>query len=179
VAAPSSGPKRDTWYIGFGLGSGGGKAKDETGSYSLSDDMTDALSVTLNFKVGLTLTPSLLLGLDVNALRTAGTFTGTSIDAAYQISTYNAMATWFPVERGFFLRGGIGFSRLSLELTGFGTSSVSGWNVDVGTGYAFWLGKSFNLTLNLDYAFQSYGSSDVGAPDTSNYWALWLGFDWY
>ena len=46
VAAPSTGPKRDSWYIGFGLGSGGGKVKDETGSYSLSEGMSDPVTVS-------------------------------------------------------------------------------------------------------------------------------------
>lgn len=179
VAATSPGPKRDSWYIGFGLGSGGGKAKDETGSYSLSEGLSDAVSVSINFKVGFTLTPSLLLGLDINGFQTSGTATGTAVDVAYQVSTYNAMVTWFPMERGLFLRGGLGLSSLSLDVTGFGSDSVSGWNLDVGAGYAFWLGKSFNLTLNLDYAAQGYHSEKAGAPTSSNYWALWLGFDWY
>ncbi len=179
MAAPSTGPQRGSWYIGFGIGSGGGKAKDETGSYSLSEGLGDTLSLSINFKVGLTLTPKLLLGLDINGFQTSGTVTGTSVDATYQISTYNAMVTWFPMERGLFLRGGFGLSNLSLDVSGYGSDDVSGWNLDVGAGYAFWLGKSFNLTLNLDYAVQSYGSNKVGAPDSSNYWALWLGFDWY
>jgi hypothetical protein len=179
VAAPSTGPKRDSWYIGFGVGSGGAKAKDETGSYSLSEGMSDATKVSINFKVGMTLTPTLLLGLDINGFQSSGTITGTALDATYTISTFNAMATWFPMERGLFLRGGLGLSNLSLEVTGYGSDDVSGWNLDVGGGYAFWLGKSFNLTLNLDYAAQGYSSSKVGAPTSSSYWALWLGFDWY
>jgi hypothetical protein len=179
VAAPSAAPRRDSWYIGFGLGSGGGRAKDETGSYNLSEGMTDATKVSINFKVGLTLTPTLLLGLDVNGFQSSGTITGTAIDATYTISTFNAMATWFPMERGLFLRGGLGLSNLSLDVTGYGSDDVSGWNLDVGGGYAFWLGKSFNLTLNLDYAAQGYHSDKVGAPTSSSYWTLWLGFDWY
>ena len=179
VAAPSTGPRRDTWYIGFGLGSGGGRYTDETGSYSLSDGLSDTVTVSLNFKVGVTLTPGLLLGLDVNGFQTSGTITGSTVDATYVITTYNAMVTWFPMERGFFLRGGLGLSNLRLEVSGLGSDHVSGFNLDVGAGYAFWLGRTFNLTLNLDYAAQRYGSSEAGAPTRSNYTALWLGFDWY
>ena len=35
----------------------------------------------------------------------------------------------------------------------------------------------FNLTVNLDYSGQSY--SGELAPDSSSFWGLGLGFDWY
>jgi hypothetical protein len=48
-----------------------------------------------------------------------------------------------------------------------------------GGGYAYWLRKAFNLSLDLDYAGQGYSSGKVGAPSSSASWALWPGFDWY
>jgi len=187
VYAPAP-PRRDTWYIGFGLGGGSGRVKDDTGTYKLSDGMSDPVTVFLNFKVGATLTPRLLLGLDISALRTAGTVPtglGSTLDAAIQITNYDAMLTWFPMERGLFLRGGLGISRITAELgsggfsgsSGVGSASYSGVNATVGGGYAFWLGRTFNLTLNLDFSAQSYGSGS--GPSSSSYTALWVGFDWY
>ena len=82
----------------------------------------------------------------------------------------------------FFLRGGVGLATLRVDASGFGTSasaSVNGVNLTVGGGYAFWIGRTFNLTLNLDLSGQSYSSSDPTAPSKSNFTALWLGFDWY
>jgi hypothetical protein len=171
-------PRRDPWYIGFGIGSGGGEFATPSGTFKLSDVAPSPTTVFLNFKVGVTLTPSLLLGFDGTAIRSQGdvpTIIGT-VSHAIQISNYDAMLTWFPMERGFFLRGGLGLTRLTEELSN-ATASVNGANIDVGAGYAFWMGRTFNLTLNLDFSAQRYNSND--GPSSSNFTAIWLGFDWY
>jgi hypothetical protein len=41
------------------------------------------------------------------------------------------------------------------------------------------MGPSFNLTVNADYSLQSYGRNTAGEPESSRFWALWVGFDWY
>lgn len=143
-------------------------------------------TVALNFKLGATLSPRLLLGGDITAIRSAASEAGT--DVALQISTYNAVVTWFPVERGFFLRGGLGFANFSYDVKGpamDASNSETGVSALVGLGYAWWLGQHFNLTANLDFSRQSYGSEEAnkdryGAlPTSSGFWALGLGFDWY
>jgi hypothetical protein len=169
---------RDSWYIGFGLGTGGGDVSGQSQTLTFKDmnagrSPTNAL---LNFKVGATLTPKLLLGFDVTAIRSAATDNGYT--TAVQVTNYDVMLTWFPYETGLFLRGGVGLSALSWELDTLGTSTYRGANLLVGVGYAFWIGQHFNLTANLDYSGQSYGSS-TDAPERSKFWALWLGFDWY
>jgi hypothetical protein len=185
--APASYPPqfrpRDTWYIGFGLGSGGGQYRDSVGTRALSDIGTDSTSVFLNFKVGATLTPRLLLGLDIAGISTTGS-AGTGwfgpMNATVQITNYDAMLTWFPMERGLFLRGGAGLSAFTLDdPSAITLRSIRGVNATVGGGYAFWLGRTFNLTVNLDLSAQRYDSSAAGAPTRSNFTALWLGFDWY
>jgi hypothetical protein len=171
---------RDSWYIGFGVGSGGGNVTFNGVSESMGMGLSSPTKVFINFKVGATLTPNLLLGLDIAGFRVDGNALGATVGE--QISTYSAMVTWFPMERGFFLRGGAGLSNFRVDLVGFGgtgSADVDGVNLTVGAGYAFWIGRSFNLTVNLDVSGQSYRSSDPGAPSKSNYTALWLGFDWY
>jgi hypothetical protein len=59
-----------------------------------------------------------------------------------------------------------------------GATTYTGGNLSIGTGYAFWLGQSFNLTLNLDLSAQGYGGSGSG-PKSSSMWQLGVGFDWY
>jgi opacity protein-like surface antigen len=180
------GGRRSPWYIGFGLGTGDGKLKFASGTYSFKEEheyfwgtAVDPTNLSLNFKVGATLSPTLLVGFDITAVRSQ--YDSGSLSTGIQVNNYDAVATWFPQGQGFFLRGGVGLSVLTenVDTPLFSTtSSVSGYNVIAGAGYAFWLGPTFNLTVNADYSFQSYGSSSMD-PESSRFWALWLGFDWY
>jgi hypothetical protein len=175
-------PSRDSWYIGFGLGSGGGRYTLDDGThYRFSEGLSDVAAVSLNFKVGGTISPTLLLGFDLTTLRTQGTaydVVGNQVDYGIQVTNMDAMLTWFPVQRGPFLRGGLGLAEISEDITGGRTHSRSGVGVVVGGGYAFWLGRSFNLTLNLDLSAQSYAKA-VNEPKSSSFANLWVGFDWY
>ena len=164
MAPPPRPYRRDSWYIGFGVYGGDGQITDAAGTSSLKDFFgTSPTTIAVNFKIGATLTPKLLLGLDVLSLASAASSNGAS--ASVNIANYDAMATFFPMERGFFLRGGVGLSRFSLTVSGTGndgTSSYSGANLDLGLGYAWWIGKSFNLTANLDWSGQSWGDNNGG-----------------
>jgi hypothetical protein len=186
--APPPGPavmrasRRDSWYIGFGLGTGSGSVTLQDGSQASFSDLNlnrDTTNVMLNFKVGATLTPTLLLGFDWTTVRaTASDELATTYT---QIANYDAMLTWFPWETGFLLRGGVGLSALTIKAsTSFasGSSTYTGANLLVGAGYAFWLGDHFNLTLGLDISAQGYGDS-AGGPKSSALGALWVGADWY
>jgi len=177
-AAYQQGQQRDTWYIGFGLGTGSGSAAGQGDSFTFKElnGSRDTTNVFLNFKVGATMSPKLLLGLDISAVRSAADSNG--VASAVQVTNYDAVVTFFPMERGLFLRGGVGLSKLIWEVDGFNATTASGGNVLVGAGYAFWLGQKFNLTVNLDLSAQSYGSSN-DKPESSKMWALWLGADWY
>jgi hypothetical protein len=124
--------------------------------------------------------PETLVGFDVTAVGQGGS--GSGVDAHAQINNYFLMLTHFPFQEGFFFRVGGGFSRLVNVIdTSFGDfdSSVTGVGVLGGVGYAFWLGKSFNLTLNLDYSEQWYSKDESGEPDRSKFTVAYVGFDWY
>ncbi|WP_242361317.1 hypothetical protein [Anaeromyxobacter sp. SG17] len=173
--------QRDNWYIGFGVGMGDGSVSGQGDSLSFKELNydRDPTRLALNFKVGWTVTPRLLLGLDITAARAQAS--GSGLTTSAQITNYDAVATFFPMERGFFVRGGLGLSALSLAYDdGFDdvTDTFGGTNILGGLGYAFWLGKQFNLTVNLDASKQFYGSSDT-APEGSQFWMLYAGFDWY
>lgn len=176
------GKVRDRWYIGFGLGGGGGSAV-QSGVKRTFEDLNQGRQPStafVNFKVGATLTPRLLLGLDISGIGAVadegGEKTGVSI------ANVDVVATFFPREKGLFLRGGLGRSGLSKtrEVGGLTLedSSVDGFNVTGGIGWAFWLLQSFNLTVNLDLSRQWYASNAAGF-ESSSFGALWLGFDWY
>ncbi len=197
-APPRPQKARDRWYIGFGVGSGDGKIADAGGTMTFKEAHLDESPATLfmNFKVGATLSPKLLLGLDIGVISSAAERSGVStalgvadVTTSLGIVNLDAMATFFPTERGFFLKGGFGRSALTYtaDAKGIGKSdtTASGWNVAGGVGYAWWLGKQYNLTATLELSRQWYeGATRTGpfllpAVEDSQFWSLWLGFDWY
>lgn len=187
-APPAHAPNakvRDSWYIGFGLGGGTGSLERGGGRLSFKEYLfdLDPTTVSINLKVGATLSPKLLLGFDGSAVRSQVSSGGDN--AALQISNYDVVATFFPMEKGLFFRAGAGLSRFSYdeEIGGFSFSTgTTGVNAIGGVGYAFWLGQKFNLTLNVDLSAASYGDQndpDGILPESSRYASFWVGFDWY
>jgi opacity protein-like surface antigen len=177
--------QRDSWYIGFGLGTGNGSVEYVEGRYGFNatelaaDDPTNG---SFNLKAGATLTPRLLLGGDLTVL--ASVASGDGVDTSIGVSNLDVVLTFFPMERGFFVRGGVGLSTWSYEIDGGEFDGYeeeeSGTNVMAGLGYAFWLGKQFNLTLNLDFSQQFYGGDDLGfSPESSRFVNAYVGFDWF
>lgn len=169
--------QRRSWYIGFGIGSGYGwfDFPGESISFNEMFEGFNTATLTMNFKVGGTVSPYMLVGFDWTAIRRAGSAEG--ISAAVQINNYDAVFTYFPFKEGFFLRGGLGFAGAIQDISGYGIATAYGFDILLGTGYAFWLGRSFNLTLNADYSMQFYGGGDE--PDGSKFINIYLGFDWY
>lgn len=196
---PSYSTRRSPWYIGFGLGGGSSNVSAWGNTYSIEEFTQipwvdggwvppSATNVSLNFKVGMTLSDKLLVGFDITGV--SSLVSEGNMSTQVTIANYDAMATYFPMGEGLFLRGGAGLSRLTAnweDSFGSGSEVLSGFNALAGVGYAFWLGQSFNLTLNLDYSVQTFGSAsypEVVAdffpkPESSNFMAFWVGFDWY
>lgn len=173
---------RDNWYIGFGVGGGDGSGAGQGDRVSFKDmSAASPTTVFLNFHVGATLSPKLLLGGEIGGVAASASSQG--IDSSVGISTLNAVATYFPMGHGLSLKGGVGLAQFSQTYKFDGPYadekySRSGLNATVGIGYAWWLGRSFNLSVNLDLAAQSYGSSDTEV-ESSRYGALYVGFDWF
>jgi hypothetical protein len=190
-AAPYRRPdrQRDRWYIGFGVGGGNGRVRFAGETLSFEDFLGEGVTPgALHFEIGATVTPRLLLGFDLRVIAASADYRTAAGDLERSLGIVNldGVATFFPWERGLFVRGGIGLSSLNAteRLNGTRTdASATGANLLAGIGYAFWLGRSFNLTLNLDFSGQSYGSSENWeggeGPEASSFWALGLGFDWY
>ena len=166
---------RDSWYIGLGLGAGlVAEAKsDAYGTVTFDDAYKGAKDVSpkigVNFKIGKTLSPSMLLGLDVTAV------VQTAKDMQQQINNYFLMFTYFPAEEGLFIRLGGGLSSYASK-TGSNSFDVSGTGFLGGVGYAFGSGKGATLTMNVDYSMQSYGSKGMKSSD---FVIAYLGVDWY
>jgi hypothetical protein len=102
-------------------------------------------------------------------------------DSSIGIVSAAAVVTWFPMERGLFLRGGLGLGSIQYDLYQGVTHyqySRNGVGLVAGAGYAFWLGRSFNLTLGLDLLAQGYGKAE-GEPRSASAAVVMLGFAWY
>jgi hypothetical protein len=189
VAPPPQPRSRSPWFATFTVGGGDGNvrlpatATTAAGTYSLHDWFGKGpATFAFDLQVGATLTPKLLLGGELayfGAVATYDTFAGTAT-RTLGITTINAVVTFYPFERGLFLRGGLGLASAgaTVDVPGVGKTSDSagGGDVALGLGYAFWLGQRFNLSVNLDGSWQSYGSSEI---DGSAFWRLGVGFGWY
>jgi hypothetical protein len=174
------GPQRDSWYIGFGLGSGFGSGVYGGQRIDLGDVYSGGSTpLSLQFEIGATLRPDLLFGLDLRAFRhqASGPYdvAGLAVnDPAIQITQALAMMTWFPARNGLYLRGGLGLAQYHED----GLGTASGVSVLAGVGYAMWLGRSFNLSVGLDLSAQGYGDSGV-LPSSTRFGELGVGFHWY
>jgi hypothetical protein len=167
--------QRDGWYIGFGLGSGDASVTMAGETHAASwYGYADPTTVSLNFTVGATISPKLLLGFDAGLNSTQAESGGDS--SLVQMNYYDVGLTYFPNERGFFVRGAAGLASLSWKLDPYFDDTYRGFNVLGGVGYAWWLGDSFNLTFNVEGSKQWY-SDDV--VESAQFWNAYVGFSWY
>ena len=177
-------PARGPWYIGFGIGAGDGQTyvSGTTSSFHdvLASTGSDHFRLGGNFKIGATLSPTTLLGFDLTVLRGFGSAPG-GYDTWVQVSNWNLMFTFFPMQQGLFLRGGGGLAWLETGIQdrftlARSTLDYAGLDLLAGVGYAFPLTRRFNLTLNADFSWQFYGASDVSG---SRMYLVYVGFDFY
>ncbi len=176
VAQRAVGPSRGKTYFGFGLGAGLGAFTVNGDSRSFSDPLAgySTVPLALQFEAGATLSPEFLLGGDLRLVRAQST--SKDIAAGAHMIDLTCMATWYPLQRGFFVRGGAGLTALGIKAAS--SDLVVGGGAVLGLGWAFWLGQQFNLTLNLDGSL-AFFPSKVDRPSSSRFLDLYVGFGWY
>jgi hypothetical protein len=166
------------WYLGTGLGPGiDARYKFNGQTITFDDRLQGATDKTgligLNLiNGGIALTPRLLVGGSVSAVAQSGKIAGD--DTHIQINNYLAMLTYFPFEHGFYVRGGAGYSNITIEV-GSNSDSAGGIGILVGAGYNLRLVGRHYLSFAVDQSFQSYGSSDT-KPESSRFSAAYLGY---
>ena len=132
VAGPlqaQSAPSRDGFFIGLGIGGGGGEVSGNSDAEVGGGWLT----------IGGTLSPKLRLAGDIQ-----GYAVGPSEDEL--VGTTTLAALWYPSATGnFFLKGGIGVSNVYLSQVG-PDGSGSGFGTVMGVGYDWRLGRKVSLT---------------------------------
>ncbi len=122
---------------------------------------------------GIALSPSLLVGFSGSLAGQTATRAGS--DAHVQINNYFAALTYFPAERGFFVRGGGGFANILVD-NGAGSGERSnGFGILLGAGYALPVAGRHHVTFTVDYSRQFYSGSST-KPDNSQFAAAYLGY---
>lgn len=122
-------PQRQGFFIGLGLGGGGGEVSGNT----------DANGGTGWLTLGGTVSQKLRLAADFQGFTPKD-----NGDANYATSTFAAL--WYPSARGnFFLKGGVGAAEVSIHRPGPDGSGV-GFGSVVGAGYDFRVGRKISIT---------------------------------
>ena len=150
---------REGFWIGLGVGAG------SLGCEDCSDRET---SWSGSFKLGGTINPRFLLGVESN-----GWYKSEDI-AALTYGNLSAIAYFYPSETsGFHLKGGLGLASLEAEVDGFGSESEIGTGAVLGLGYDARVRQNFSLTPYMNFMA---GSFDGG---TANVVQFGLGFTWH
>jgi hypothetical protein len=175
--------EKSNWYIGFGIGGGdlkieGKRLDDELGDVPGLDIGTE---VMINLGVGMILNPKIHLGLDVSSIGQTVKSDMVRSELDLQVTNIFGAATYYPMDKGLSIKGGLGPSVLRAKTVFPGglekSEDYNGFGMLLGLGYEFWLGKSFNLGGRLEYSKQYYNGDQ--APDDTEFIALYLSFYWF
>jgi hypothetical protein len=158
VAAQGHPQTREGFFIGLGVGGG-------TLGCEGCGDRESGLGAHL--KLGGTLSPKLLIGAE------SGGWTKEEGGIRLTHANLSALAQFYPsATAGFFLKGGIGLSRLEVSASG-GSVSDEGLGLTAGLGYDVRLGSNFSLSPYLSFA---WGDFDGG---TANHGLVGVGVTWH
>lgn len=166
------------WYAGAGLGLGLNAHYRQDGRTLNFDEgmpgVTEKSSLG-SFRIdgGVQLDPKTLVGLAFSGVGKNGKINGN--DASTSISNFLATVTYFPAERGFFMRGGLGYASMLVD-DGVDERRSKGIGLLAGLGWMWNVTSQHYVSLSVDQSFQFYGSSDDHKPTRSEFSAIYLGY---
>lgn len=158
-APPADREPLSAWYLGMGMGFGGGFASGQAVTATPAGTV-DGGGLGLSFRTGAVMTPQLLLGVDFSGIHASGSGPDYSTPGITLVN-YDAAITVFPLIRGPFIRTGAGLSTLTMPAAGGGSTTHAGSNLLFGLGYAISAAPRLELTFNLDYSRQLYSTRDL------------------
>jgi hypothetical protein len=168
-------------FVGVGVGTGTARYKVNGTTKSFSDSLHGSSdeSPFIAVKVvtfGVEVKPNLFAGADLTGVAQSGTDTNTGTNTL-QISNYFASLTWFPWERGLFLKGAAGLSSFFIA-SGTQSDRSYGLGALVSAGFALRISGAHHLMLSAEQGWQTYWKSSETRPDGSQYNAFYLGYLW-
>jgi outer membrane protein with beta-barrel domain len=166
------------WYAGAGIGPGiSAHYRQDGRTLNFDEGMQGATdkSALAGFNIGggIQLDSRTLVGLGGSAVGKTAKINGN--DAHTQINNYFVLATYFPYERGFFVRAGGGYANILVD-NGTTSERTGGAGVQLGAGWAWRLVTQHYLTLAVDQSFQFYRSNSDHRPTRSEFSAAYLGY---
>ncbi len=165
--------QRNGFFIGFGLGGGGAQWED-------SADRTGG--GVGNFRVGYAVAPNMTVGLESSSwVKRENAEQMGELTLIYNVSAIGA--TYFPGNKGAFLKGGIGFATATLEDLGYipelsiGTFDIerSGIGLLAAVGYEWRLTQKFAVGPEIEIVYLNVGD----LFNDANYISSTFMMDWY
>ncbi len=152
TAGTAQAQSHEGFWVGFGLGAG---------SLGLADATDRSTGVVGYVKLGGTINERLLIGAESNA------WTKDESGVTLTHTNFSAVAYFYPsTTNGFFLKGGLGWSRLSV---GAGSISVAenGGGAVLGLGYDVSVGDSWSITPALNFNGGAFEGGNTNISELS------------
>ncbi len=158
TAGTAQAQSHEGFWVGFGLGGG---------SLGIDDGTGRDTGVMGYLKLGVTMNERLLLGVESNAWRKDQT------GATLTHNNFSAVAYFYPSPtNGFFLKGGLGWSRLSVEVLGISVTENGGGAV-LGVGYDVRVGDNWSITPVLNFNGGAFAGGNTNISE------LGVGISWH
>lgn len=151
-ASPAPSRRRSGVFAGLGVGVTTVFTEDSSGG-----------GVVTRLRVGGTVSPRVMLGVEANL---------SDLDSREQLTSLDAATTFFPTGDSFFVRGGFGLTRYTLS--GFDYSE-RGINLLAGLGFRFGNPDGLSFTVNLEYQYHAL-AGDTKNPSMPY---AWVGLEWH
>jgi hypothetical protein len=146
ATADTDSQEREGFWIGLGAGYGSASASSD--SFSGGDREG---SFTGYLKLGGTLNPQLLIGVESNA------WVKSEAGVTLTLGNASGTVTYYPrPTSAFFVKGGVGLSYVSTEISLFGekeTVSKTGWGLLFGMGYDWRVGRNVSVTPSFNFYY--------------------------
>lgn len=171
-------PANDRAGYNLSLGLGGGSS-----GVSCAGCATDRQNGASGYlRVGKGYTPSLMLGLELNGWNK----TENNVDG--RVGMLSAIAQWYPsMTNGFFLKGGAGMGRTTLEdksVTPSDKLKSTGFGYQFGTGYDIGIARRWSITPYVNYLATAGAKAELNGVSSNqkfdaNYFQYGLGLSWH